>query len=1026
MGEEEQPSPEAGSPDVEKEHLQVPFPVLHGECVEYVEKTEEVVIALSSYRLHIKFKDNIVNVPLQLIECVECRDLTQLHLTCKDCKIIRCEFSSSEQTQDWLRRLTAALRPPTRLDELFAFAFHTCSASVPAEQDLHNEICHTGTGEHVRNRFKYEVCRMGFSTHSAWRISDINNNYRLCASYPEKVLVPSWVTDTELENVAAFRSWKRIPAVVYRHESTGAVIGRCGQPEVSWWGWRNADDENLVQSIAKACGMDPAAVKHQSNGSCVHSSSDPDITNGNEEVEPNSPPPQKLLILDARSYAAAVANRAKGGGCECPEYYPNCEVMFMGMANIHSIRRSFQCLRALCAQVPDPANWLSALEGTKWLQHLSLLLKASLLVVNAVDRDSRPVLVHCSDGWDRTPQIVALSKLLLDPYYRTIEGFQVLVETEWLDFGHKFADRCGHGENAEDVNERCPVFLQWLDCVHQLQRQFPCSFQFNEAFLVKLVQHTYSCLFGTFLCNSGKEREERGVLENTCSVWSLLQPANRAFHNILYSPHSETVLHPVCHVRNLMLWSAVYLPNSAPSLLCEESCASYSTASASPEDTPPGRLPKTRSYDHLLTACEGTNLLASNRRCSDPNLNETWQEHLRSEARTAETQPEENLEQAACCNTHHPEMTGLDERLPNEGLLNRVEHADSKIENGIILANQGGDSSPVVSTPSLAELSNDVPEQNGEDSVFDEMIKHSAGESVTSVGSTSPHPGHVTNGQESLSAKEPLCLANNLKSHPASPQEDCTEPLNTPSPLHSPSQPLSPKPNINSSVCNSEDHRINGSVSQKSLSRQTSTASAGSLQLGCPGRVPAQGAHLGEDGLSMHRDAVQVRLRQMEAGHQLQVETLKRQVQALWNKLHVSGELTPVPDGENNVEAVHLSRCGTELFSESSWENEEQHDKQVPRWYPDHLPTHCYRCESKFWLAARKQQCSAREPVEEAWNCGNVFCASCCDHKATSQQLYEPNRVCQACYGHLRPSAVPPVLPPADLELEKPITASSN
>lgn len=65
------------------------------------------------------------------------------------------------------------------------------------------------------------------------------------------------------------------------------------------------------------------------------------------------------------------------------------------------------------------------------------------------------------------------------------QGFQVLVETEWLEFGHKFADRCGHGENSEDLNERCPVFLQWLDCVHQLQRQFPCSFEFNEAFLVR-------------------------------------------------------------------------------------------------------------------------------------------------------------------------------------------------------------------------------------------------------------------------------------------------------------------------------------------------------------------------------------------------------------------------------------------------------------------------------------------------------------------------------------------------------------
>lgn len=66
-------------------------------------------------------------------------------------------------------------------------------------------------------------------------------------------------------------------------------------------------------------------------------------------------------------------------------------------------------------------SWLSALESTKWLHHLSVLLKSALLVVHAVDRDQRPVLVHCSDGWDRTPQIVALAKLLLDPYYRTIE-----------------------------------------------------------------------------------------------------------------------------------------------------------------------------------------------------------------------------------------------------------------------------------------------------------------------------------------------------------------------------------------------------------------------------------------------------------------------------------------------------------------------------------------------------------------------------------------------------------------------------
>lgn len=65
-----------------------------------------------------------------------------------------------------------------------------------------------------------------------------------------------------------------------------------------------------------------------------------------------------------------------------------------------------------------------------------------------------------------------------------LQGFQVLVESDWLDFGHKFGDRCGHQENAEDQNEQCPVFLQWLDSVHQLLKQFPCLFEFNEAFLV--------------------------------------------------------------------------------------------------------------------------------------------------------------------------------------------------------------------------------------------------------------------------------------------------------------------------------------------------------------------------------------------------------------------------------------------------------------------------------------------------------------------------------------------------------------
>ncbi|KAF1388852.1 hypothetical protein PFLUV_G00067020 [Perca fluviatilis] len=1170
------------SPVLEEENMQVPFPELHGEFTEYVGRAEDAIIAISNYRLHIKFKESVVNVPLQLIENSECRDMFQLHVTCKDCKVVRCQFSTFEQCQEWLKRLNAVVRPPSRLEDLFSFAFHAwCMEVYAGEKEQHGELCRPG--EHVTSWFKNEVERMCFDTQNAWRISDINSKFRLCPSYPQQLLVPAWITDKELENVAAFRSWKRFPAVVYRHQTTGAVIARCGQPEVSWWGWRNADDEHLVQSIAKACAVDSSSRKHLSNGSYTNGNDLPDtdfessMTNS-AEVETLATQPHKLLILDARSYAAAVANRAKGGGCECPEYYPNCEVVFMGMANIHSIRKSFQSLRFLCTQMPDPANWLSALESTKWLQHLSLLLKAALLVVNAVDRDHRPVLVHCSDGWDRTPQIVALSKLLLDPYYRTVEGFQVLVETDWLDFGHKFADRCGHGENSEDLNERCPVFLQWLDCVHQLQRQFPCSFEFNEAFLVKLVQHTYSCLFGTFLCNSGKEREDRHVQERTCSVWSLLRPANRTLRNMLYSTHSEIVLHPVCHVRNLMLWTAVYLPSSSPTTPSDESCAPYPVPGCNPEDAPLGRRTKTRSFDNLPSACELGSSLAPNRRSSDPSLNEKWQDHRRSLELNMAVGPEGggNQDQEVRPNGVGPYPDGVDSELEDspqpqgshaelgqeasastaetgadaekaelsvavgvaegqmenilkeatkeeagadvqrEGsaavthVINTVDTEFQKeakvqeddecakvngtemqreaftnghhLENGVMEAEEV-DESPPLPTQKAEELDQqaaevtqspeDLVKQDAENCSVPEELAH--GPSESSSGEPEQPAAHrtITNGFVDRSPEEPGVdeetspdsESDNGVSEPveqgdkrASLMESSTETLTEEacSRLELPAQPPvcpSHQPcsdGRNQPPCSRKEkgletgeqgfiRTLNGGSKRPSVSAFQSHRWCHTL-LGRVAISPEQPSrsHLDDDGLTLHTDAIQQRLRQIEAGHQMEVETLKKQVQELWSRLEnqqhagshringdMGDEVTSMTDSEYNLDPNCLSRCSTELFSEASWEQVDKQDTEVTRWYPDHLAAQCYGCESRFWLATRRHHCSGREPVQEVWNCGNVFCASCCDQKipVPSQQLFEPSRVCKTCYGSLKLSPAPLDL---DLELEKPIAASSN
>ncbi|KAM4052246.1 phosphatidylinositol-3,5-bisphosphate 3-phosphatase MTMR3 isoform 2-T3 [Anomaloglossus baeobatrachus] len=1088
----------------EDENLQVPFQELHGESTEFVGRAEDAIISLSNYRLNIKFKESSINVPLQLIESVECRDPFQLHLTCKDCKVIRCQFFNSEQVQEWQKRLNAALRPPSRIEDLFSFAYHAwCMEVYASEKEQHGDLCRPG--DHVISRFKNEVERMGFDMDNAWRISNINEKFRLCSSYPQELIVPAWITDPELESVASFRSWKRIPSVVYRHQNNGAVIARCGQPEVSWWGWRNADDENLVQSIAKACAIDSSRSK-MANSSCSRNINgvltDIDFDSSLSNVPPSSESqPQKLLILDARSYAAAVANRAKGGGCECPEYYPNCEVVFMGMANIHSIRKSFQSLRLLCTQMPDPANWLSALEGTKWLQHLSMLLKSSSLVVHALDRDQRPVLVHCSDGWDRTPQIVALSKLLMDPYYRSIEGFQVLVETEWLDFGHKFADRCGHGENSEDLNERCPVFLQWLDCVHQLQRQFPCSFEFNEAFLVKLVQHTYSCLFGTFLCNNAKERSEKHIQERTCSVWSLLRAGNRSFKNLLYSSQSETVLYPVCHVRNLMLWSAVYLPGSSPSTPSEESCTPYPTPGPAAEEPPLCRLPKTRSYDDLPTACDLT-VPCVHRRSSDPSINEKWQEHRRSlelnglamsaeecqeaeklllgaqlsmAAGVGEGQMENILQEASI------EEGGGEEQIGNlvigEEELEQTEKSQdpekmlteddeecfsnsaSKTED-----NTGKSDGEGENTNSTGEQCTDFDQPPCETSICNQseqekvaLCEGEVSQVVREQSSDTSDPGEAGNHNSDLLKGENQCcpssdFSQNLPLHHVleSSTETLVDELSNSWPckldhvtaaneLSLKSEPVSDEgivmmglkglqihnerthsshPCIHSAfpltecntqnVCNRDqsspvvdgpclsvdNHRgklsrqnsssNNPQIHLRNLPHQCPLHSCGKHRIGSTPEQPTRN-HLDDDGMPLYVDAIQQRLRQMESGHQQEVETLKKQVQELRCRLE-----------------SHL-HTGALCF------NGDFTDDVVTRWLPDHLAANCYNCDGKFWLASRKHHCR---------NCGNVFCSSCCNQKVPvpSQQLFEPSRVCKSCYSNLHSS----------LELENPITASSN
>merc|ERR1719272_2680552 len=64
----------------------------------------------------------------------------------------------------------------------------------------------------------------------------------------------------------------------------------------------------------------------------------------------------------------------------------------------------------------------------------------------------------------------------------------------------------GHGNSKHDDQERSPIFVQFVDCTWQVLRRYPRAFEFNEEFLVTVLDHLYSCQYGNFLYNCERER----------------------------------------------------------------------------------------------------------------------------------------------------------------------------------------------------------------------------------------------------------------------------------------------------------------------------------------------------------------------------------------------------------------------------------------------------------------------------------------------------------------------------------------
>ncbi|ETI38211.1 hypothetical protein, variant [Phytophthora nicotianae P10297] len=323
---------------------------------------------------------------------------------------------------------------PDKIEFLFAF-YHRLSENMLEEEPLLPCVLDWDVYD---DQTEWE--RQGVFENGKWRVTRCNESFCAIDTYPERLAVPATVTDEVLLDAMNFRSLGRIPCLTWLNGANGAALCRSSQPKIGMSKATSPADESLVAAIAASSLLQ-----------------------------------DQLQIIDCRPMSSALANRAKGYGVESSVNYKNCTISYMEIPNIHSMRESMKKLRNLCASPScDNLRWLGSIEDTKWLVYVRQLLKSGLHIAQLL-RSGESVLLHCSHGWDRTSQIASLAQIFIDPFFRTWKGFQVLIEKEWLSFGHPFHIRHSHGEKAD--TQESPIFIQFLDCVSQLVRIYPSYFE---------------------------------------------------------------------------------------------------------------------------------------------------------------------------------------------------------------------------------------------------------------------------------------------------------------------------------------------------------------------------------------------------------------------------------------------------------------------------------------------------------------------------------------------------------------------